>query len=68
MTLTNKANWVLDHLASMPDVAHTTCQLATLQNLMLCTDGQLMARGKLYDIVSKRMCPGVYRVSLELKS
>lgn len=58
---------ILNHLASMPDIAHTTCKLATLQKIMLDTDGQLTAQGKLYDIVSKRMCPGVYRISLELK-
>lgn len=59
---------ILRHLASMPDSAHATCKLNVLQKIMLDTGGQIMGRGKLYEIISKRVCPGVYRISLELKS
>jgi hypothetical protein len=58
----------LNHLASAPTMNHTTCELKQLQRIMLDTDGVTMASGKLWDIVSKRICPGVYRISLELKN
>lgn len=64
--MTNEEQSICNHLASMPDHAHSTLKLVTLQNIMLATGGQIMGRGKLYDIRSKRMCPGVYKISLEL--
>lgn len=64
--MTNKEHSVLNHLVSTPDSAHTTCPLRVLQNIMLHTDGQVTAKGRLYKIVSKLLCPGVYSVSLEV--
>lgn len=64
--MNRKEHSILDHLAKSPDIAHSSCKLSTLQNIILATDGQLLAQGKLYEIVGKRMCPGVYRISLEL--
>ena len=66
MTLSDQH--LLDHLACAPTMNHTTCQLKQLQRIMLDTDGVTMASGKVWDIKAKRICPGVYRISLELKS
>ncbi len=66
--MTNEEQSICNHLSSMPDHAHSTLKLRELQNIILATGGQLMGRGKLYDIKSKRMCPGVYKISLELAS
>lgn len=68
MMLNRDETRILNHLANVPYDGSTTCKLRTLQNIMLHTDGKLMAHGRLFDVVSKRVCPGVYRISLELKT
>lgn len=64
LTLTPKAHVTLDYLASMP-AGETTLLLNDLRSLLLCTDGTMMARGSLFDIISKRLGVGVYRVTLK---
>ncbi len=44
---------------------HQTMRLRPLQELVMRTDGKVMARGALHRIKSKTMCPGVYDVWLE---
>ena len=56
---------VLNFLASLPaDNSTTTAKV--FREIQLKTGGQMLARGRLYDIVGKKIAPGVYRLSLEL--
>ena len=54
----------LNHLASMPGVSHTTMTRKQLQALLLDTDGQVMAAGGLWEVASKHLGAGIYRVYL----
>ena len=56
---------VLNHLASMPGLAHTTVERKELKQILLDTDGQLMACGRLWDIESRHLGAGVYRIKLK---
>ena len=58
---------VLRRLANDPHNAKESITLPVLQKIMLETGGVTMAAGLWFDIVSERLCPGVYRVSLKLK-
>ncbi len=68
MTLTkadpNECTQIINFLASMP-AGHSTTTRANVKKILLDTGGQLMSRGELFDIISKRIGPGVYRVSLK---
>lgn len=55
----------LNFLASLPDVGNTVMEKDELKEMLLQTGGTLMARGCLYNIVSKHLGAGVYRVSLK---
>lgn len=55
----------LNHLCSMPGVSNTTMTHKELQALLLSTDGRVMAHGRLWDVVSKHIGAGVYRVALK---
>jgi len=55
-----------DFLASMPGLAHTTMTREQLRKLLMETGGQLMANGKLWNITSKHIGAGIYRVSSKL--
>ena len=54
---------VPNFLASMPGLGHTTMTKAELKKLLLDTGGQIMAQGSLWEITSKHLGAGVYRVS-----
>lgn len=56
----------LNFLASAGSLANTTVDGKEADEIMLATGGTLMARGRLYNIVSKKLSPTVYRLSLEL--
>ena len=56
----------LNFLASTGQYANTTMEKDDLRELLLQTGGTLMARGYLYNIVSKPIGAGVYRVTLEV--
>ena len=56
---------VLDRLASNPWYADETITKAELKEILLKTDGWIMAQGRLHDIKSKHLGAGVYRVWLE---
>ena len=58
---------VLNRLCSNPYRATESVPLRVLQELMLETDGSTMAGGLWFNIVSVRLCPGVYNISLKLK-
>jgi len=52
----------------MPTVANTTMDKDDLKELLLETEGWIIARGHIYDIENKHIGAGVYRVTLELKT
>ncbi len=68
ITTSPNAIQALNHLASMPDFGSTTVEKADLKAIMLQTGGTMMARGLLYDIVSKHLGAGVYKLSLKLSN
>jgi len=53
---------------TMPTVANTTMDKDDLKELLLETEGWIIARGHIYDIENKHIGAGVYRVTLELKT
>lgn len=60
---TPKARAAANFLASLPS-GHTTLDAKDAKSLLLQSGGQLLARGKLYNIVVSDIGAGVYRVSL----
>ena len=52
-----------DFLVSMAGLAHTTMTREQLRKLLMETGGQLMASGKLWNITSKHLGAGIYKVS-----
>lgn len=61
---TPEATKAANFLASLPS-GTTTLDRTDLRSLMMETGSMLMARGRLYDIVSKSLGAGVYLVSLK---
>jgi hypothetical protein len=55
---------VLDFLASNPKFANCTVDKKELRKCLLQTDGKMFARGVFWNIVSKHLGAGVYRLSL----
>lgn len=62
--MTPEAAKAANFLASMP-IGHTTLNTSDTQSLLLDTGGNLLARGRLYDIKADHLGAGVYRVSLK---
>lgn len=60
-----EVNRQLNFLAGMPG-GHTTMTRKDVKELLLETGGNMLACGRLYDIVAKDIGAGVYRVSLTL--
>lgn len=56
-------NQVLNHLASMPGLAHASITRSQLKRILLDTGGQMLLVGRLYEIVSRHLGAGIYRVS-----
>ncbi len=56
---------VLNFLASAGPFANTTVKNSDADEIMLATGGTIMSRGYLYNIKSKRISPGVCRLTLE---
>ncbi len=56
-------NRLMNFLASMPGLAHSVVDRRTARDLLSRTDGQLMANGDLWEITSKHIGAGMYRVS-----
>lgn len=55
-------NWLACHA---PGIATSTLEKDDLRSLMLETGGNMMCRGRLYDIEAKHLGAGVYRVKLK---
>lgn len=49
----------------MPSHGHATIERPELRAIMLRTGGQMLAQGDLWDIVTKHLGAGVYRISLK---
>lgn len=62
-----EAERVANFLCSMPAHGNTTCTTKVLKALLLKYDGQLSSYGELWDVMSKRVGPGVYRLWLKRK-
>ncbi len=65
MSLSTEENSILNHLASIPKYGNATATSSQVRAIMLSTGGWIMACGNLYDIKTKRLGGGVYRLSLE---
>ena len=55
------------HLWSMPGLSNMTMRTKQLRAFLEATGGTAMARGRLWDIESKHLGAGVYRVRLKEK-
>ena len=53
-----------DMFYSMPATANTTMARKDLKELLLATEGRVMACGRLWEIKNKHLGAGVYRVKL----
>ncbi len=60
-----KKNHLPDSFWSMPECAYITLEGQSLKETLLATDGTILACGRIYDIVSKSLGAGVFRVSLK---
>lgn len=65
MRLNAEANRILDHISRNPGVSHSTIELKGLKAIMLVTGGTQLCWGHMYQVTSKRLCPGVYSIRLE---
>ena len=58
-------NWLPNMFYAAPNVANTTMTTKELRETLLATNGTIIAAGYLWNINSKKVGPGVYRVTLE---
>lgn len=65
--MTPEQHKALNFLASCP-IGHTTLLHDDVQSILLETGGNMLACGRLYDIVAKPIGAGVYKVSLTLSN
>lgn len=59
-----EADRAASFLVTMP-AGNTTVTRTVCQRLLLKYDGRLTSRGRLYEIMSRKVGPGVYRIWLE---
>jgi hypothetical protein len=64
-TIDEEAERIANYLCSIPANGNTTCTTKVLKALLLKYDGRLSSFGELWDVQSKRVGPGIYRVSLK---
>lgn len=63
--MTKEASRTLNFLAALPS-GNSTLTKDDLHGMLLETGGTMLACGRLYNIVSKNLGAGVYRIHLEL--
>ncbi len=63
--MTGNVRRFLNFLASAGPYANTTARNRDADEIMMQTGGTLLSRGVLYNIVCKRVSPGVQRITLE---
>ena len=68
MSLSQNAESCLRQLAAFPKHGSATVERADLKAIMLQTGGTMFACGELYDITSKPLGGGVYRLTLSRTS
>jgi len=56
-------NWMNNGHYTMPGLYHEAMTRKQVRETMLATDGQVLARGGLWDVVAKSLGGGVYRVT-----
>ncbi len=66
MTYDATAAQIVNHLASMPGLAHAVVTRKLAQEIILACDGQIMLAGKLYEVVTKPAGAGLLRISTRL--
>lgn len=67
-TVHAEANRILNFLAGMPTGNATASSRAVVRDIMLQTGGNMMACGHYYDVKSRSLGGGVYRMTLKEKS
>jgi hypothetical protein len=65
--MTDKAEQVLNFLASTPLHGNSVVDRAVAREILSKTDAQVMANGTLWDVITKHVGAGMYRVSLRAK-
>ncbi len=63
--VSREARRVLNFLASAGPYANTSVETDVLNQLMLDTSGTIMARGILYDIISRKLSPKVWKLTIK---
>lgn len=58
-------NYLTDNFYAMPLYANTTMTSKELKETLLYTEGNIMACGELWDIKSKSLGAGVYKIWLK---
>ena len=65
MTTTREHNHLTENAWRVPHLYQQTMTTRELRETLLATDGQILANGHFWTIESKRIGPGVYRVTLK---
>ena len=65
--MSEKVDSILKHLASLPGLAHGVLEKAELKELLLSTGGEVFLAGRFYDITTKHLGVGVYKISTKIK-
>ena len=65
--MNHEANHAINFLASMPS-GYTTVTKNILRELLLETNGTILAHGRLYSITSKHLGAGVYEIRLKARN
>jgi len=63
-TTVERRNHLGDNFYTMPRFAYTTMTKRQVQETLLYTEGRVMACGEMWDVVSRHLGAGMYRVSL----
>lgn len=58
-------NHLPDNFYTFPNLAVTTMSKKDLQETLLATEGTVLALGRLYNIKSKSLGAGIYKISLK---
>ena len=62
-----KNNRILDGLCSSPWLGSAVVAARDLREILLATEGRVMAEGRLFNIKSRPLGAGVYRIYLDLE-
>lgn len=66
--MTAEEQSLVTHLAAFPVYAKSTVTRESAQNILLCTEGWIMAQGHQWDIKTKARGAGVYEIWLERRA